>query len=120
GRPEVEVIHGDEDAALRRLEAIADVGQRAADDDRHGVGHVAFAQLLGNAERFVVIAVGGGFGRRGRGRGSQVVRQGSLLEGSNQQSGVHSHTRLQRHYLSKKTAFPPPPQPPVTGSLLPI
>ncbi len=45
-RSEVEVVHRDEHAALRRLQSVADVGQRAADDDRHRVIEVGDAHLL--------------------------------------------------------------------------
>ncbi len=40
-RREAQVGHGDEDAALRGLETVADIGQGAADDDAHRVGQVA-------------------------------------------------------------------------------
>ncbi len=40
-RREVQVVHGDQDAALRGLQAVAHVGQRAADDHAHGVRQVA-------------------------------------------------------------------------------
>ena len=58
GRAEAEVVHGDEDAPLRRLEPVAHVGQGPADDDAHRVGEVAVLQLVGDVERFK--AVGGG------------------------------------------------------------
>ena len=40
------VVHPPEDAAVDRLEAVADVGQGAADDDAHRVVEVARAHLL--------------------------------------------------------------------------
>ena len=37
GGGEAELIHAEEDAAMHGLEAVADIGQRAADDHAHGV-----------------------------------------------------------------------------------
>ncbi len=45
-RREVQVVHRDQDAALRRLEPVADVGKRAGDDDRHRVVDVAGLHLV--------------------------------------------------------------------------
>ena len=45
-RPEVQVVHRDEDAPLRRLEPVTDIGQRPVHDGAHGVGEVAVLQLL--------------------------------------------------------------------------
>ena len=81
GRAEAEVVHRHEDAALRRLEAVAHVGQGPADDDAHRVGEVAVLQLVRDVERFVVVAVAVGTGREGRSRGSIIVGQGSFLDG---------------------------------------
>src|SRR5699024_3483190 len=39
-------IHGVEDAPVDGLEAVADVGQRPADDDRHGIVDVGVLHLL--------------------------------------------------------------------------
>lgn len=39
------VVHAVDDTAVHRLEAIADVGEGAADDDRHGVVEVAALHL---------------------------------------------------------------------------
>ena len=49
--PEAHLVHGVEDAALHRLEAVADVGQRASDDDAHGVVEVGLAHLVLDAAR---------------------------------------------------------------------
>ena len=57
GRAEAEVVHGHEDAPLRRFEAVAHVGQGPTDDDAHGVGEVAVLQLVGDVERIVPVAV---------------------------------------------------------------
>ena len=38
---EAHLLHAVEDAAVDGLEAVADVGQGAADDDRHGVVEIA-------------------------------------------------------------------------------
>ena len=43
---EIEVVHRHEDAALRWLEAVTDIGQRPGHDDAHRVGQVAVLQLL--------------------------------------------------------------------------
>ena len=45
-RLQAEVVHRVEDAAVDRLEAVADVGQRAADDHAHRVVEVGGAHLL--------------------------------------------------------------------------
>jgi hypothetical protein len=45
-RGQIQVVHRDQDSSLRRLESIADVRKRAADDDAHGVGQVAIAQFV--------------------------------------------------------------------------
>ncbi len=42
---EAEVVHGDEDTALDRLEAVADVGKRAGDDDAHRVVEIGLAHF---------------------------------------------------------------------------
>ena len=43
---EIEVVHRHEDAALRWLEPVTDIGQRPGHDDAHRVGQVAVLQLL--------------------------------------------------------------------------
>ena len=45
-RPEVQVVHGHQNAALRRFEPVAGVGKRPADDDAHGVRQVAVPHLI--------------------------------------------------------------------------
>ena len=47
---EAHLLHAVEDAAVDGLEAVADVGQGAADDDRHGVVEVRPAHLLFNID----------------------------------------------------------------------
>ena len=44
-------LHAVEDAAVHGLEAVADVGQGASDDDRHGVVEVGPAHLLFDIDR---------------------------------------------------------------------
>ena len=39
-------VHGGENAAMHGLEAVAGIGQRAPDDDRHRVGEIGAAHLL--------------------------------------------------------------------------
>ena len=41
------LVHGVQQLAVRRLEAV-DLRQRAADDDAHGVGHIVGFQRAGN------------------------------------------------------------------------
>ncbi len=48
---EAHLLHAVEDAAVDGLEAVTDVGQGAADDDRHGVVEVRPAHLLFNIDR---------------------------------------------------------------------
>ena len=43
---EPEVVHGHQNAPLDRLQAVADVRQRPADDDAHGVRQVAVAEFV--------------------------------------------------------------------------
>ena len=45
-RAEVQVVHGDQDAPLRGLQAVADVGQGAVHDRAHGVGEVGILHFL--------------------------------------------------------------------------
>ena len=47
---EAHLLHAVEDAAVDGLEAVTDVGQGAADDDRHGVVEVGPAHLLFNID----------------------------------------------------------------------
>ncbi len=56
GRAEAELVHRVEHAAVHRLQAIAHVGQRAADDHRHRVVEVRGAHLLLERARFDVAA----------------------------------------------------------------
>ena len=43
---QAQLVHHVQDAAVDRLQAVADVGQRAPDDDRHGVIEIRRAHLL--------------------------------------------------------------------------
>ena len=45
-RPQAELVHRVEDPAVDRLEAVADVGQSAPDDHRHGVVEIRRAHLV--------------------------------------------------------------------------
>ena len=50
------LVHGEEDAAVHRLQAVAHVGQRAGDDHAHGVIEVgALHLLLDRDRRYVVV-----------------------------------------------------------------
>ena len=55
-RPEAELVHRVQHAAVDGLQAIAHVGQRAADDHRHRVVEVRGAHLLLERARFDVAA----------------------------------------------------------------
>ena len=54
---ETHLRHAEEDAAMDRLEAIPDIGQRAADDHAHGVIEIAAAHLVFNVDGNEVAAV---------------------------------------------------------------
>ena len=61
-------LAGVEDAAVDRLQAVAHVGQRAADDHRHGIIEVAGLHLLDDGDGgdvAVLMFVGGRLGRQG-------------------------------------------------------
>ena len=45
-RPVAAVVHRVEDAAVHRLEPVADIGQRAADDHAHRVVEVGLLDLV--------------------------------------------------------------------------
>ena len=55
-RPEADLVHRVEDAAVDGLEAVAHVGQRAADDDGHRVVEVRRAHLVLERARLDVAA----------------------------------------------------------------
>jgi hypothetical protein len=42
----VELVHGEQHAAVHGLQAVADIGQRAADDHAHGVIEIALLELV--------------------------------------------------------------------------
>jgi hypothetical protein len=48
---DAELAHGIEDAALRGLETVADIGQRARDDDGHRVFQERIGEFLGDVDR---------------------------------------------------------------------
>ena len=56
------LVHGVQDAAMHGLEAVAHIGQRAADDDRHRVVEIRPAHLVFNVDGNHV----GGSGAGGR------------------------------------------------------
>ena len=70
--PEALVVHRVQHAAVHRLEAVADLGQRAADDDRHRVVDVAALHLLLEVDRLDAVAAAGS---RSRFRSPQVGAQ---------------------------------------------
>jgi hypothetical protein len=56
---EAQLVHHVQDAAVHRLEAVAHVGQRAPDDDGHGVVQIRRAHLLLEPARLDVAAADG-------------------------------------------------------------
>src|SRR5207302_4528841 len=58
---EAELLHGVENAAMHRLEAVAHVRQRARDDGREGVREITLAQGVGETN-VADLAEGCGFG----------------------------------------------------------
>ena len=76
-RREPLLLHRVEDAAVHRLEAVAHVGQRAADDDRHRVVEERAADLVLDVHRRCVSVPGGSGGRVPLGRsGSDRALEG--------------------------------------------
>ncbi len=61
-RREVQIVHGHQDAPLRGLEAVAHIGQSAADNDAHRIGEVAVLQLVldGQLDRAAEQGIGSG------------------------------------------------------------
>ena len=49
------LIHPVQDAAMDRLQAVANVGKRAADDDRHRVVEIRLAHLVFDVDRQLLI-----------------------------------------------------------------
>ena len=45
-RRKIEVVHGDQNASLGRLETVSYIGQGAADNDAHGVCQVTLFEFL--------------------------------------------------------------------------
>ena len=83
---EAHLLHAVEDAAVDGLEAVADVGQGAADDDRHGVVEIGAAHLLFDidGEHEEGAGAGGGTGRAGSSglaSGGRIVGVGVLRGG---------------------------------------
>ena len=80
---EAHLLHGVENAAVDGLESVADIGQGAADDDRHRVIEIRLAHLVFNVDGLNVQSAGAAFaaaGRRGQGEfGILIVRHGFSL-----------------------------------------
>jgi len=74
---EAHLLHSIEDAAVDGLEAVAHVGEGAADDDRHGVVEIAAAHLLFNIDG----EHDEGAGTRGRG-GAVAAASGGRIVGA--------------------------------------
>ena len=56
------LVHAVEDAAVHGLEAVADVGQRAPDDDAHRVVEIRLAHLVFDVDGKALIVELGGIG----------------------------------------------------------
>ena len=71
-RTQSQVLHRHQNAPLRRLQPVTHIGERAADDDAHGVGQVAVLELVFNVERLITIPIAircdRRFGRQGWGK----------------------------------------------------
>src|SRR5271163_4202779 len=67
---ESHLLHGVENAAVDGLESVADVGQSAADNDRHGIVEIRLAHLVFNVDGLNVESAGAAFAAgRWRGQG---------------------------------------------------
>ena len=77
------LLHAVKDAAMNGLEAVADIGQGAADDDRHGVVEIRAAHLVFDIDGDEIEGAGAGDGGSvGRGAcGRRVVAGGILGRG---------------------------------------
>ena len=74
---EAHLLHGVENAAVDGLESVADVGESASDDDRHGIVEIRLAHLVFNVDGLDVESAGTSVagGRRGQGEfGILIVR----------------------------------------------
>jgi len=80
---ESHLLHGVENAAVDGLESVANIGQRAADDDRHRVIEIRLAHLVFNVDGLNVQSAGTAFtaaGWRGQGEfGILIVWHGFSL-----------------------------------------
>ena len=77
---EVQVVHGDENSPLRRLQPVAHVGQRTADDDAHGVGQITPLEFILDAH-FHNLAHAHRHRAGGQIRGGSIFRGRRLLSG---------------------------------------
>ena len=77
---ETHLLHAVEDAAMDGLEAVADIGQGAADDDRHGVVEVRPAHLVFDIDEDEIEGAGAGDrGTVGRGACGRWIVAGGVL-----------------------------------------
>src|ERR1700691_2687184 len=80
------LLHRVENSAVDGLESVANVGQSAADDDRHGIVEIRLAHLIFNVDGLNVEGAGTAFaaaGRRGQGEfGILIVWHGLGLGSS--------------------------------------
>ena len=57
---EAHLLHGVKNAAVYGLESVADIGQGAADDDRHGIVEIRLLHLVFNVDGLDVECAGTG------------------------------------------------------------
>jgi hypothetical protein len=66
---EAHLLHGVENAAVDGLESVADIGESAADDDRHRVVEIRLAHLVFNVDGLDVQSAGTAVAGRRRSQG---------------------------------------------------
>src|ERR1700683_4270446 len=76
---EAHLLHGVKNAAVDRLESVADIGKSASDDDRHGIVEIRLLHLVFNVDGLNVEGAGAAAAWRRRSQGEfgiLIVRQG--------------------------------------------
>ncbi len=68
-RLQAHLLHGVENAAVYGFESVADIGQGAADDDRHGIVEIRFLHLVFYVDGLNVQGAGTAVAGRRRGQG---------------------------------------------------